>query len=177
MYYKLIRSARKTLSVEILRDGSFLVRAPRYCSIRLIENFLAEKEELLMKKREESFATPPLPSLSAEELNEMKRNAEKQIFPRVDFWSERTGFTHSGAKSTLARGRFGSCSGKNRLCFSAFLMLAEPEEIDYVILHELCHTIEHNHSAAFYALGARFMPDWKRRQAKLRKIIIPEIRK
>ena len=54
-------------------------------------------------------------------------------------------------------------------------MLADDPEIDYVIIHELCHTKEHNHSADFYALVAGFLPDWKSREQGLRKIMIPEI--
>ena len=173
--YKLIRSKRKSISAQVLRDGSVLVRAPLFCSKSQIEGFLLQKQRLLEKYRIEILNAPQTPCITKAELLQMKREAEMKILPRVQELSAITKLSYTGAKITTARHRFGSCSGKNSLCFSAFLMLASDPEIDYVIVHELCHTVEHNHSAAFYTLLARFLPDWKSREKLLRKIIIPEI--
>ena len=173
--YKLIRSKRRSISAQVLRDGSLLVRAPFFCSKARIDDFLMQKRHLLEKYRLEVLNTPQAPLISREELLQMKRAAELKILPRVEELSKITKLSYEGAKITLARHRFGSCSGKNRLCFSVFLMLAGDFEIDYVIIHELCHTVEHNHSTAFYDLLAQFLPDWKSREKILRQIIIPEI--
>ena len=62
-----------------------------------------------------------------------------------------------------------SCSGKNRLCFSWRLMDYPEEAIDYVVVHELAHIRHHNHSRDFYALVASILPDYKERQALLRR--------
>lgn len=173
--YQLIRSNRRTVSAQILRDGSLLVRAPLFCSKTQIERFLFEKKKILEKYRLEVLSAPKVPSISRVELECLRREAEKKILPRVLELSKETGLSYAGAKITVARRRFGSCSGKNHLCFSVFLMLASDLQIDYVIIHELCHTVEHNHSSAFYALVSRFLPDWKLREQSLRNIIIPEI--
>jgi predicted metal-dependent hydrolase len=63
--------------------------------------------------------------------------------------------------------QWGSCSPKGRLSFNPLLIKAPRECIDYVIFHELCHLKEHNHSANFYKLLERGMPDWKRIKARL----------
>ena len=74
----------------------------------------------------------------------------------------------TGIRITSARTRFGSCSGKNSLCFSWRLMEYPEEAIDYVVVHELAHLRYMNHGAEFYALIARYLPDWKTRRALLR---------
>ncbi|MBR7150378.1 MAG: M48 family metallopeptidase, partial [Oscillospiraceae bacterium] len=65
--------------------------------------------------------------------------------------------------------RFGSCSGKNALSFSWRLMQYPMEAVDYVVVHELAHIREHNHSSAFYAIVERYLPDWRERAALLKK--------
>ena len=173
--YELIRSRRRSVSAQVLWDGSVVVRAPLFCSKAQIDSFLEKKRHLLEKYRQEVMNAPKTPAITESELSQLKKDAELKILPRVKQLSQMTGLSYEGAKITSARHRFGSCSGKNHLCFSAFLMLADDPEIDYVIIHELCHTKEHNHSAAFYALVAGFLPDWKSREQSLRKIMIPEI--
>ena len=79
------------------------------------------------------------------------------------------GLVPAGIKITSARTRFGSCSGKNSICFSWRLMLYPPEAIDYVIVHELAHIRHHDHSLAFYALIEQYLPDWKARMKLLKE--------
>ena len=82
-------------------------------------------------------------------------SAEMQLYP--------TGITITGARK-----RFGSCSGKNRICFSWRLMQYPEEAIDYVVVHELAHIRHKDHSRAFYDCVAQVMPDWRERRALLR---------
>ena len=74
----------------------------------------------------------------------------------------------TGLKITTARKRYGSCSGKNSLCFSCFLMDCPEEAIDLVVVHELCHIREKNHGPRFYALLGQYLPDYKERKKLLR---------
>ena len=76
--------------------------------------------------------------------------------------------TESGITITAARTRFGSCSPKNRLCFSWRLMAYPEEAIDYVVVHELAHLVHRNHGPEFYALVASILPDHKQRRALLK---------
>lgn len=81
-----------------------------------------------------------------------------------------TGFRPKSVKINSAGARWGSCSAENRLNFSWKLILMPQKSIDYVVLHELSHIREHNHSAAFWQTVAQFMPDYKIRQADMKTV-------
>ena len=79
------------------------------------------------------------------------------------------GVEYSGVKITSAKTRYGSCSAENSICFSYLLMLKPLRAVDYVVVHELAHTVHHNHSRQFYALIEKYMPDYKERIKELKK--------
>jgi hypothetical protein len=92
------------------------------------------------------------------------REQAAAFFPeRVAFWAERAGLSgrYAAVKVSHARKRWGSCSTKGSLNFSWRLMMAPPEMIDYVIVHELAHLKHHNHSAAFWQEVAKQMPAYR----------------
>ena len=98
----------------------------------------------------------------------LKENA-KRIFTQVAFdTAKRMGVTYQSVGVTSARGRWGSCSGKNAIHFSFRLIYAPKDVIEYVVVHELAHTKHHNHSQAFWAEVAKFVPDWKTKRAWLK---------
>lgn len=104
-------------------------------------------------------------------LAEVCRGIAKDFFPaRAAELARMWGFAFSGVSVTGARTRWGSCSGKNHLNFSLRLCWASPRGADYVILHELAHTREHNHSPRFWATVAEKMPDYRLREAELREL-------
>lgn len=93
----------------------------------------------------------------------------QQIIPeRTAHFSKQTALSPNNVRIGSANTYWGCCSGKNNLNFSYKLIMAEPEVIDYVIVHELSHTVEHNHSARFWKLVQGILPDYKERRAKLR---------
>lgn len=69
---------------------------------------------------------------------------------------------------------WGSCSSKGAITLNLKLIHLDPALIDYVVMHELCHLIEHNHSKHFYALLTRMMPDWEQRRERLNQLPMPE---
>lgn len=83
---------------------------------------------------------------------------------------------HRAKRPTLAirkmQTRWGSCSAKGRMTLNLYLVQMPVHHIDYVVMHELCHTVEHNHSVAFYRLLTRCMPDWKQRREGLNKLLV-----
>ncbi|MEF2279913.1 SprT family zinc-dependent metalloprotease [Deinococcus sp. YIM 134068] len=82
------------------------------------------------------------------------------------------GIRHDGTFHLRAmRTRWGSCTRAGRLTFNPLLVQAPRDCIDYVLLHELCHTAEFGHSAAYYALLGRLLPDWKARRARLNRLV------
>ena len=82
--------------------------------------------------------------------------------------AEQTGLTPAGVKVTGAKTRWGSCSGKNRICLSWRLMERPREVIDYVIIHELCHTEHHDHSKGFWALVESFLSNYRALRRELK---------
>ena len=169
MEYKLIRSKRKTLSLEINENCEVIVRAPLRMSEDFIEKFVIEKRDWIekslkkMQKRAENR-----PKYTENDIKMLKKRAKIIRFERLPYWSQVTGFKPAGVKITSAKKRFGSCSPQNSLCFSLYLFDYPLEAIDYVIVHELCHIKEHNHSPRFWSLVEKTLPDYKERQKLLK---------
>lgn len=169
--YTLIRSSRRTLGLEVTRDLRVVVRAPLRCPRREIDRFvdsrrgwIAEKQDLQQRRAAALAALEPTP----EEEIELRRRAAEVIPQRVAYYAPLMGVIPAGVRITAARTRFGSCSGKNRLCFSWRVMLYPPEAVDYVVVHELAHIRHHNHSKDFWAFVASVLPDYRDRQSLLR---------
>lgn len=86
--------------------------------------------------------------------------AREELENRVSASAKRMGLSPTGLRITGAKGRWGSCSGKNSLNFSWRLILAPEHCVDYVVVHELCHILHHDHSPAFWQEVERWCPDW-----------------
>lgn len=167
--YELIRSRRRTLALEITAGGRLLVRAPNRASRARIDAFVeahaAWIEKHLEEQRRKAARRPPPPT--PEEIEALKEQARAVLPGKIDFWSEKMGVTPAGFRVTTARKRYGSCSAKNRLCFSCFLMNCPEEAVELVVVHELCHILEKNHGPRFYALLEQYLPDWRERKKLL----------
>lgn len=168
--YELIRSRRKTLALEITRDCRLLVRAPLRVSKAHIDAFVSGNAAWIARHLEEqrlrAAGAPPPPT--EEEIAALKERARIELPPKIASWSEKMGVTPTGFKVTSAKKRYGSCSGKNSLCFSCYLMRCPEEAVDLVVVHELCHIREKNHGPGFYALLERYLPDYRERRKLLR---------
>ena len=103
-------------------------------------------------------------------VNLYKSIAQGVIPERVALISKQTGLIPASVRIGSANTSWGSCTGKNGLHFSWKLIMAEQEVIDYVVVHELAHTMEHNHSARFWRLVEKILPDYKERRAKLKQL-------
>ncbi len=95
--------------------------------------------------------------------------ALRTVAELVKHYTDTYGFHHTGITVTGARTRWGSCSPSNRLCFSWRLILTPETVIDYVVVHELCHTVEKNHSARFWNKVGAILPDYKARKQLLKE--------
>lgn len=98
------------------------------------------------------------------------RIAEENLIPRVQTLSKQTGLAAAAVKINSAKTRWGSCSGAKSVNLSHRLAAAEPKLIDYVIIHELCHTVHMDHSPDFYRLVSGFLPDYREREKGLREV-------
>lgn len=164
--YTIVRSGRRTLSIEVKKDGCVIVRAPRWTSEREIEKFLSEKREWIethidrANSRDERYNYSKYTEL---EIQELKKRARDMLLALVDKYKTEVGVNPVSVRINRAQTRFGSCSAKNTLNFSCFLMLYPIEAIEYVVVHELCHIKEHNHSRSFYREIERVLPDYRER--------------
>lgn len=167
--YTVRRSARQTAVIEITRTAEVLVRAPMHMSDAAIRRFVEDNSariESAAAKRRAWCGSHPEPSPTE---REALRDAAKEYLPqRVEYYASIMGVCPASVRITAARTRYGSCSAKNGVCFSLYLMQYPPEAIDYVVVHELAHILHKNHSAAFYACIAAVLPDYKARSALLR---------
>ena len=169
--YKLIRSERRTLSMELSPEGDLILRAPRRMPLRHIEQFVASHESWIAEHREKIRRRAEFDEahFSDEVQIQSLITRAKAILPeKTEYWAKIMGVTPTGVRITRAKTRFGSCSPENRIAYSYRLMAYPEEAIDYVVVHELSHIRHKNHSPDFYAFVARFLPDHKAREAILK---------
>jgi len=99
-----------------------------------------------------------------------KKLAKEVIDERVSHYANIMGVHPTSVKITSAKTRWGSCSGKDGLCFTWKLILADLTAVDYVVVHELSHIKEHNHSPRFWRIVERALPDYRERQKQLKEL-------
>ena len=169
MDYELIRSRRRTAALVVTRDCHVVVRAPLTMPQKAIDAFVDSHrgwlEAHLKAQQERMAAAPPPPTL--EEIAALAARARAVLPEKVAEYSRRMNLIPTGITITSARTRYGSCSGKNRLSFSCFLMNSPEAAIDLVVVHELCHIRHKNHGPAFYALLSSVLPDHRERKQLL----------
>lgn len=168
--YELRRSNRRSLSAEVKPDGSMIVHAPRLLPRSYIDRFVSENERRILSSVEKAKARAAAhPEPDERELARLRAEAKAYLPGRVACYEKLMGLHPTAVRINAAKTRFGSCSAKNSLNFSCLLMRYPPEAIDYVVVHELAHIAHHDHSPAFYALIAKYLPDYKKREALLKK--------
>lgn len=169
MGYTVIRSSRRSVSIEVKLGGQVLVRAPFSVSDAELEEFVAKQSGWIEKAQEnQRLRRQRHPEPTKEEAEALRKKGQDILPGRVEYFSLLTGLVPSSVKITSAKTRFGSCSGKNAICFSYLLMSYPDDVIDYVVLHEIAHIKHHNHSKAFWKYIESFMPDYKERRKKLK---------
>ena len=97
-----------------------------------------------------------------------RQQARTVFTERVELYAQKYGFEYAKIRISSARTRWGSCSSKGTLSFTWRLVMAPLEIVDYVVVHELSHLREHNHSKAFWAQVAAILPDYKSRRKWLK---------
>ncbi len=156
--YVLVRSDRKTISIQITPEG-VVVRAPRQMTEAQIEQFVRSKRGWIEKHL--SQRPTPQPRFTDAQLRALADRALTVIPDRVRHFAPLVGVSYGRITIRNQHTRWGSCSGKGNLNFNCLLMLTPDHVIDYVVVHELCHRLEMNHSARFWAQVERVLPDYR----------------
>lgn len=169
---KLIRSRRKTISIEVTADAQVIVRAPNRAPLKDINRFIGEKadwiDKSLNKMRQRKEAQSQKKELSPQEIKLLVTRAKRIIPQRVRYYADILGVTYGRITIRMQKSRWGSCSGKGNLNFNCLLMRTPEAIIDYVVVHELCHLKEMNHSPRFWAEVEKILPDYKERRKWLK---------
>ena len=165
MEFEVIRSNRKSMAVEI-KLNKLIIRAPMQATNEEINAFMLNNkawiEKHLAKAQEQQLVTASIKKLTMDEIRQLADKALGVIPERVKHYAPLVGVTYGRITIRNQRSKWGSCSSKGNLNFNCLLMLTPPEVIDSVVVHELCHRKEMNHSDKFYSEVLRVFPDyWK----------------
>lgn len=209
MEYTLIRAKRKTIAVQITKEGAIVVRAPRIASRRRIEAFLREKQDWIetsvqsVRARMEKYAPVALQpgaslpyqgrmltlrlwaqdgfflqdgalympaTATRDDLIRFLRARASELFAkRIAHYSAVMNVAVTGVRLSCAQARYGSCNAQDKISLSWRLIFFPPDEVDYIVVHELSHVRHKDHSAAFWEQVAAVLPDYKERQKRLRE--------
>ena len=162
--YELVRSDRRTVSIEVDASGAVLVRAPRLMPRWRVEAFVRQRADWVERARErQARRRERLPDIREEDKPLYVKQAKAVLPAKIGYYAKLMGVQPTGLTVTSARTRFGSCSGKNRLSFSWRLMAYPEAAIDYVVVHELAHIRYKDHSRAFYGFVESVLPDYRDR--------------
>lgn len=162
---KIIKSKRKTISIEITSDAEVIVRAPKRISDKVLYDFLEEKKDFIdkniekMNNRKDKLSD--IRRITDIELEELIIQAKSVIPERVRYYAPIVGVDYGRITVRNQRTRWGSCSSKGNLNFNVALMRVPLEVLDYVVVHELCHRIEMNHSRRFWDNVEKVIPEYK----------------
>ena len=166
--YQIIKSDRKTIAIQITPDGQVVVRCPKRMRIEEARRFVESKadwiEKHLVKRQPQNVV-----KYTHREIEQLREQARKLIAERVKHFAPIVGVTYGQIAIRTQHTRWGSCSSKGNLNFNCLLALAPPEVLDYVVVHELCHRKELNHSARFWNEVERILPDYKTRRSWLKE--------
>ena len=164
---RLVRSYRRTIALQIERDLRLTVRAPYGMTEEQICRFIEEKSGWIekhmqgMREKREALEARQVEPISAAELRHLAEEALSYISERVDYFARQMQVSYGRITIRNQKTRWGSCSSRGNLNFNCLLMRTPPEVIDYVVVHELCHRKEMNHSARFWAEVEQVLPDYR----------------
>lgn len=201
---QIVRSNRKTISLQVNKEGDLIVRCPKRVSLSYLENLISRKTAWILEKKkkflevldllegkfdnkksflylgqkyqlnftencesefffQDGFFISKNHKLKPKEMviKFYQQKAEDIIFPRVEFFADKHGFKYGKIRLSNAIGHFGSCNGKNTLSFSWRLMMAPADVIDYVVVHEISHIAQKNHSKDFWKLVEEILPNYR----------------
>lgn len=158
--YTLIRSARKTIAIQITPAGEVIVRCPKSMKEKQVRGFVEEKRGWIEKHLSALPPLPTAPPYTEEELHALARQLISVLSDRLTHFAPLVGVSFGRVTVRNQHTRWGSCSSKGNLNFNCLLALTPPEVIDYVVVHELCHRKYMNHSREFWAEVGRVIPDY-----------------
>lgn len=160
------KSNRKTISIALNDDGSIIVRAPIFLSQKRIDKFIISKKDWLKRKlkmieerKEKAERFRDL--IDINKIKEYREKARGILTERTNHYSEKFDLPYNNIKISSAKTRWGSCNHQNGLNFNWKILFAPPEVLDYLVAHELAHTVHKNHQKSFWNMVSDMHPSYK----------------
>lgn len=177
IFCEVVRSKRRTVALEVSRDGAVKLRLPYRYPEKMALEFLERKkswlfravEEVSRRNEREREAQAACPVITPAEEQAYRSRAKVILTQKADYFAKKMGVTYEKLTVKDQKTRWGSCSAKGNLNFNWHIILAPEPVTDYVVIHELAHRIHMNHSAAFYQTIAAVMPDYRRQERWLKE--------
>lgn len=170
--YELIQRPRRSVTITVKQDGRVVVLAPPQVELSAVERFVREKEEWIRRsvcRMKAQAAEKKYIYLSKEQVCGFREQARSLLKNKVEAYARQMSVSVGSVRVNRAASRWGSCSAAGNLNFS-YRLLFVPEELqDYVVVHELAHRREMNHSSRFWSVVEQTMPDYRERRAALRR--------
>ena len=164
--YEIKKSRRRTVRIEINNDGVVILRVPMRTTLKqageIIERNRGWIDKHMAVVQECRAKVNSLPPLTMENIKRLADKAVEYIPARVQHYASMLGVTYGRVTIRCQRTKWGSCSAKGNLSFNCLLMLTPPEVIDAIVVHELCHRLEMNHSERFYSHVLRVCPEYRK---------------
>ena len=174
--YHLIRADRRSIGIEVDREGKVTVRAPYSCEKKRIDRFLLEKENWIRQKvklqKENAMKRQEKREMPEAEKKYYRNLAREVLGARTGYYARKMGVTYGRISIREQKTRWGSCSSEGNLNFNCRLLFVPDRIVDYVVIHELAHRRFMNHSKAFWKEVEKYMPDYKEQKKLLSRFAI-----
>lgn len=168
--YTLRRSQRsRHVRLTVRPGGSVVVTAPQWLGMNVIDRFLLSKKQWILEKLKLLSGVVPVRASTRKQYLQNREQARKVILERLQYWNQRYNFSYGRVAIKDHHSMWGSCSRKGNLNFNYRLLFLASELQDYVVVHELCHLKEPNHSKRFWALVATTIPDYNQQRRGLKQ--------
>jgi len=171
--YTLRKSNRtKRVSLSVSHDGSVAVTIPYSLTENVAERFLQEKANWLFSRLEffKQFEERIIIKKTIKDYAENKEKALSLVKSKVVYFSKLYEFEYNRISVRNQKTRWGSCSKKRNINFNYKILFLTERLADYIIVHELCHTKELNHSKNFWNLVKEILPDYKKLRKEIKQI-------
>ena len=170
---EVVRSSRKTIAIQITAEGRLVLRIPRRASVQAAMRFAEEHRDWIEVHYKEAVERQRnRKTYGAEEIRNFTEKLRPVLMHRVALYAACMGVTYGKITIRNQKTRWGSCSAAGNLNFNWRLALLPEDLMNYVIVHELAHRLEMNHSARFWTQVENILPDWRERRRRLREYVI-----
>lgn len=158
--YQIIRSNRKTIAIQIKPDGQVIVRCPSRMRSEDIRKFVESKSDWI-ESHLTKLRAQEIRKFAQEEIEELRERTRTMVTKRATYFAPIVGVAYHRIAIRTQHTRWGSCSSKGNLNFNCLIALVPEAVQDYIVVHELCHLKEFNHSAKFWAEVERILPGYR----------------